>query len=966
MLELRTLGTLGLYRGGTDATAAIPLQSKRLVLLAYLAAAPANGFRRRDTLLGLFWPELDQEHARGSLRQALHTLRKALGDGAVITRGECEIGLDPTRVTSDARAIEAHLADGNPVEALAHYRGDFLEGVFVADASPDLEEWISSERIRLRRVAAKAAWTAAERPSGRGETGQFVRRAVLFSGDDEAALRRGIALLDRMGDRAAAAALFEEFAHRVARDLDVEPSVESQAAMQAVRSRRATPTAHELPAPAPTSDDGPPNAVPPLPRNPRRRFVIGASIGVLMTLTAAAVLGLRRVTDAPPHSSLVAIVPFQAAEADSSLAWLHEGIVELLAMRLSGNGGLALADPATLLATWDRASPSEGLGAPQDAVREVAGRVGAARVIEGSVAGTSRRMTITARLSATTGPEVIARAVVEGATDSLSQLLDRLAAQLLVQSAGLNGAQFASLTRESPPAIRAFLEGRAAFRQGRMDRAAQLFVEATVLDSNFALAGWHLARAAGWAGRWTDRERGYAIATAGREQLGPADRALLDAHLADRTRVADPIGRWNAVVTAFPERPEAWYGLGQAHYLWGTLAGEARPLERATEAFRRGWLLDSVAGGWDREGPLVAEPTSVMVNLAQMRGDTAEVLRLAASALAHDSATILAHALKWHAALVTSEAARLAYWTANADASQRAMMWIHVFAVWSGIGLADLPQMNATAYRQLRAYDPGYTTFAFTAMALNGGRPSEAPSGSPGAGGGAITGSRARLRYALWWDADTVAAIEVAHLLSRAAGAAPGDGAAVREQVYDACSLGEWQASRGDYAAAATASRRLRSARFDIMPDSASLRRYAGLCAALLDAMHASGLRMPGALGKVATADSLAKVSFYAVCCGEAVSDANLQLARLWEAEGDLPRALEAVRRRAGAYGEAPLYLATFFREEGRLTALVGDTTAAVRAYRHYLGLRYDPESSLRPAVDSVRSALAALELRTR
>jgi hypothetical protein len=76
------------------------------------------------------------------------------------------------------------------------------------------------------------------------------------------------------------------------------------------------------------------------------------------------------------------------------------------------------------------------------------------------------------------------------------------------------------------------------------------------------------------------------------------------------------------VVTAFPERPEAWYGLGQAHYLWGTLAGEARPLERATEAFRRGWQLDSMAGGWALEGPLVAEPTSIMVNLAQMRGDT--------------------------------------------------------------------------------------------------------------------------------------------------------------------------------------------------------------------------------------------------------------------------------------------------------------------------------------------------------
>jgi DNA-binding SARP family transcriptional activator len=961
MIELRTLGTLEVRHRGEPGPGPNTLQSKRLVLLAYLAAAPAGGFRRRDTLLGLFWPELDHEHARGSLRQALHTLRKALGDCAIVTRGESEIGLDPTVVTSDVRALEAHLADGDPVVALSHYRGDFLEGVFVADASPELEEWISAERLRLRRVAAKAAWAAAERPSGRGETGQYVRRAVLLSGDDEAALRRGIALLDRMGDRAAAAALFEEFAHRVARDLDVEPSVESQAAMQAVRTRKAIPNAPEAPSPAPAAAAALLDTSPPTHPHPRRRFLIGAGIGILVTLTVAAVLGLRRPTDAPARSSPVAIVPFRAAEADSSLAWLHEGIVELLAIRLSGPGGLALTNPSAVLATWNRASPSEGLGAPQDLAREVAGQVGAARFIEGSVAGTSRRITITARLSATTGTDVFARAVVEGSTDSLPLLVDRLATQLLVQSAGLSGAQFASLTRESPPAIRAFLEGRSAFRQGRMDRAAQSFVEATVLDSTFALAGWYLARAAGWAGRWTDRERGYAIAIAGREQLGPADRALLDAQLADRARVADPIGRWNAVVTAFPERPEAWYGLGQAHYSWGALSGEARPLERADEAFRRGWLLDSVAGARDPAGQPVAEATPAMVKLAHMRGDTAAVLRLAATALAHDSTTILAYALKWHRALVTSDAARVAFWEANADLPQRAIMWIDVFVVWSGVGVADLPKLIEVDKRHLRAYDPGYSTFAFTAMALNGGRPSEVPPGAPVNRLTVHTGPRSQVRNAMWWDADTLIATEAVRQLTAATNPPPSTGMAAREQVYNLCTLGEWGASRGDYAAAATASRQLRSAPFAIMPDSAPVRRYAGLCVALLDAMHASGLRLPGARARIATADSVARASFYAVCCGEAVSDANLQLARLWEVEGDIPRALAAVRRGAGPYGDAPLYLVTFLREEGRLAALTGDTTAAVRAYQHYLAIRFDPEPSLQPAVDSVRAALAAL-----
>jgi hypothetical protein len=56
-----------------------------------------------------------------------------------------------------------------------------------------------------------------------------------------------------------------------------------------------------------------------------------------------------------------------------------------------------------------------------------------------------------------------------------------------------------------------------------------------------------------------------------------------------------------------------------------------------------------------------------------------------------------------------------------------------------------------------------------------------------------------------------------------------------------------------------------------------------------------------------------------------------------------------------------PRYLATFLREEGRLAALTGDTVGAIAAYRHYLGLRSDPEPAVRPEVEQVRSELAAL-----
>jgi len=237
VIELRTLGVLEIQRSTAGERESIPLQTKRMALLAYLTPSSTRQLRRRDSILGLFWPGLDQEHARGALRQALHALRRALGRDAVITRGEEEVGLDPKLVHSDVEAMESAVRDGRPTDALAVYGGDFLDGVFISDASSELEEWIATERVRLRRLAARAAWAAAARGSDRGTTGEFVRRAVALSGIDERALRRGLEVLDRLGDRAGAVALHAEFAERVRRDLGVELSPETQAVVQAIRVR---------------------------------------------------------------------------------------------------------------------------------------------------------------------------------------------------------------------------------------------------------------------------------------------------------------------------------------------------------------------------------------------------------------------------------------------------------------------------------------------------------------------------------------------------------------------------------------------------------------------------------------------------------------------------------------------------------------------------------------------------------
>ena len=85
-----------------------------------------------------------------------------------------------------------------------------------------------------------------------------------------------------------------------------------------------------------------------------------------------------------------------------------------------------------------------------------------------------------------------------------------------------------------------------------------------------------------------------------------------------------------------------------------------------------------------------------------------------------------------------------------------------------------------------------------------------------------------------------------------------------------------------------------------------------------------------------------------------------LVISRLYEAIGDVPGALAAIRRR-GFYAGHAQYFASYVREEGRLAALVGDREGAIRAYQHYLALRDDPEPSVQPEVDAVRAELATL-----
>ncbi|MEO7367639.1 MAG: BTAD domain-containing putative transcriptional regulator, partial [Gemmatimonadaceae bacterium] len=236
MLELFVLGASDLRGQDDEGLTAILTQPKRLALLLYLHIARPHGFIRRDRLVAIFWPELDTTRSRNALSKSIHHIRRALGDTAIISRGD-EVLLDGTFIRSDVQDLERALSSNDHERALELYRGPLADGLFVNEA-PEFERWLDQERERIRTGVASAAWALADksRKEGRfGEATTLARRAFSFTKEEEPALRRLMSFLENAGDRAGALRAYDTFSEWLRAELDAEPAPESQALQRRIR-----------------------------------------------------------------------------------------------------------------------------------------------------------------------------------------------------------------------------------------------------------------------------------------------------------------------------------------------------------------------------------------------------------------------------------------------------------------------------------------------------------------------------------------------------------------------------------------------------------------------------------------------------------------------------------------------------------------------------------------------------------
>lgn len=243
MIDFRLLGAVEVRGSRADGAPADLSQPKRLALLMYLALAEPVGLHSRDRLLATFWPDADDASARHSLRNALHALRQALGDEAIVTRGESWVGLERTAIRCDVLELRAHLAAGRVDDAIALWAGDLAPGFHLAGA-PDFDRWLEEQRRGIERALRAAAWNRARELEGAGAAElAAVERAARLDPGSEPGVRRLMQLLAEAGDRGGALQAYDEFAEWLAHEIDVEPAAETRALAERLRAGAMPPRA---------------------------------------------------------------------------------------------------------------------------------------------------------------------------------------------------------------------------------------------------------------------------------------------------------------------------------------------------------------------------------------------------------------------------------------------------------------------------------------------------------------------------------------------------------------------------------------------------------------------------------------------------------------------------------------------------------------------------------------------------
>jgi TolB-like protein/DNA-binding winged helix-turn-helix (wHTH) protein len=333
----------------------VVLKSRKARALLAILSTRRSLRMSRVQIASLLWSDRAEPQARGSLRQALAELRRALGPaGADVVRSAGEtVELDGARIASDVAHFEALLEKGGRValeRAVALHGGPFLEGFDLREDAFD--EWRMQETSRLEAQLLTGLTQLASLCEADGDIEAalaHVDRLIALAPLGEEMHRRAMELCRRLARTTEAIERYERLRSRLAAELKVEPQPDSQRLYAELRAAQAGALWQET-APASSS-----------PADPDLHWSGKPSVAVL---------------------------PFANLSGDPTQEFVADGMTEDIIVELSRFRGLFVIARNSTFVYKGRAVDT----------REIARELGVKYVVEGSVRTGADHLRVSAQL----------------------------------------------------------------------------------------------------------------------------------------------------------------------------------------------------------------------------------------------------------------------------------------------------------------------------------------------------------------------------------------------------------------------------------------------------------------------------------------------------------------------------------------------------------------------------------------
>ncbi|HKP29044.1 MAG TPA: BTAD domain-containing putative transcriptional regulator [Gemmatimonadales bacterium] len=479
IFHLRLLGSPSLESDSGPAPTRAT-QRHRVGLLALLGVSPGQRLTR-DHLIATLWPERDTEGGRNLLKVSTYVLRESLSETALLSEGDF-LRLNSEVVRTDVVGFEAAVSRGDHPAAVALYRGPLLDGFYLGEA-PEFEHWVDRERQRLASLYGRSLEALAQAAEGDRDFQRAVewwtRRAELDRYDSRVAARL-IQALDASGNRAGA--LQHAAVHQ--RLLEHELGVASvpEVAGLADRLRREARVPEAVAAAKAEAEVAPERFLAPRDSRlvSRQRWAWAAGVALLAVGASAAWSRWSRPAD--PDASIV-VLPFVNLSAEENNEYFSDGLTEEITARLAAVPGLKVISRTS-------AMHYKGTSRP---LREIAGELKVAHVLEGSVRQSEGRLRISAQLIDARSDQHLWADQLElelkDAFRAQEEIADQVARKLEIELGGKAGAVIAKRGTHDHEAFMLYRRGR--FLWSRRDRegharALEYYERAIARDSGYA------------------------------------------------------------------------------------------------------------------------------------------------------------------------------------------------------------------------------------------------------------------------------------------------------------------------------------------------------------------------------------------------------------------------------------------------------------------------------------------------